>query len=260
VYLETDPVQLQIELKDGVQETLEFLEPHIAFFTFGENYGRPDCKLPVTDRFKFHGTRQPVVLEYWEQPPRGNGGAFTTIGNWRQPWRVVKLDGEVYRWSKHLEFCKFIELPARTGGRFELALGQYTPQDQQMLESNGWSVRNAPAFSMDIDVYRSYIQQSRGEFTVAKDQNVRLRSGWFSDRSATYLASGRPVITQDTGFGNVLPVGAGLFSFSTMEEAAAAVEAIGGDYERHCRAASEIARNYFDSDLVLTQLLETVAA
>jgi hypothetical protein len=260
VYLETDPVQLQIELKEGNQETLDFLEPHVAYFTFGENYGGPDCRLPVTGRFQFVPTRQPVVLDFWEQQPDVSAAAFTTIGNWRQPWRVVRLDGEVYRWSKHLEFCKFIELPARTGAQFELALGQYTPQDKQLLESSGWRVRDAPSFTMNIDPYREYISQSRGEFTVAKDQNVRLRSGWFSDRSATYLAAGRPVITQDTGFGNVLPVGEGLFAFSTMDDVASAVDAINSDYPRHRRAAREIARQFFDSQTVLSHLVGAVAA
>ncbi|HEX6963945.1 MAG TPA: hypothetical protein VF175_18905 [Lacipirellula sp.] len=260
VYLETDPVQLQIELAEENQETLEFLQPHIAFFTFGENYGNADCKLPVSDRFHFHATRQPVVLDFWTPQPEVAGAAFTTIGNWRQQWRTVRLDGEVYRWSKHLEFCKFLELPARTGASFELALGQYTPEDKQLLETNSWNVRNAPSFTMDVGAYRSYIQQSRGEFTVAKDQNVRLRSGWFSDRSATYLAAGRPVVTQDTGFGNVLPVGEGLFAFSTIEDVAAAVDAIASDYQQHCRLAGEVARDYFDSSKVLTQMLDAVAA
>ena len=110
--------------------------------------------------------------------------------------------------------------------------------------------------SLDSYQYRHFILSSRGEFTVAKDQNVRLRSGWFSDRSATYLAAGRPVVTQDTGFGNVLPTGRGLFGFSTLDEAAAAVDAINSDYAQHSRAARELARAYFDSDLVLTRLLK----
>ena len=122
--------------------------------------------------------------------------------------------------------------------------------------SSDWQVRDAAEVSDDLDTYRDYIGGSRGEFTVAKDQNVRLRSGWFSDRSATYLAAGRPVVTQDTGFGNVLPTGRGLFGFSTLDEAAAAIEAINADYPSHSRAAGELARAYFDSDLVLTRLLK----
>jgi hypothetical protein len=127
-----------------------------------------------------------------------------------------------------------------------------------MLEGNGWRVRPALDLSKDIDLYRQYLGRSKGEFTVAKDQNIRLRSGWFSDRSATYLAAGRPVITQDTGFGSYLPTGEGLFSFSTTDEILAATENINADYERHSRAALALARDYFNYDVVLGRLLEEV--
>jgi len=127
-----------------------------------------------------------------------------------------------------------------------------------MLESHGWRVRHALDFSMDPDAYRNYVAGSRGEFTVAKDQNVRLRSGWFSDRSATYLAAGRPVVTQDTGFGNMLPTGEGLFAFSTFDEAVDAIETINADYDRHRRAARSVARECFGHDLVLGRLLREV--
>ncbi len=258
VYLETDPVALQIELYENRQETIDFLEPHCAFFTFGENYGNPDCKLPVSERFHFRPTRQPVVVDFWQPYSNGAGDTFTTVGNWQQQWREVTFEGEIYHWSKHHEFRKFLDLPDQTKQAFELALSRYGEADKRMLESNGWQVRDALSFSTDIDAYRQYIARSRGEFTVAKDQNVRLRSGWFSDRSATYLAAGRPVITQDTGFGNVLPSGEGLFAFSTLDEAGQAVDRINADYERHSRAALEIARGYFNYDAVLTRLLADV--
>ena len=132
----------------------------------------------------------------------------------------------------------------------------YTPQDRELLESRGWRVRPALDFSTDLDAYRDYIRGSRGEFTVAKDQNVRLRTGWFSDRGATYLAAGRPVVTQDTGFGDVLPTGEALFPFTTIDEAAAAIETIEADYRRHARRRSTLAREYFDSDVVLGRLLD----
>ena len=152
-----------------------------------------------------------------------------------------------------------IDLPRRVPGQpFELALSSYGEADRTLLESNGWRVRHAMGFSTDLDAYRDYVAGSRGEFTVAKDQNVRLRSGWFSDRSATYLASGRPVVTQDTGFGNVLPTGEGLFAFSTVEDAAEAVERINSDYGRHSRAASAVARECFGHDVVLGRLLREV--
>jgi hypothetical protein len=259
VYLETDPVQLQIELHENNPETIPFLEPHCAFFTFGENYGRPGCGLPVSSRFHFKPTRQPVVLDLW----KGGGeaaeaGVFTTIGNWQQPWREVHFGGQVYHWSKHYEFLKVLDLPRRTSQPLELALSSYAEPDRQMLESHGWRVRHALDFSMDLDAYRDYVSGSRGEFTVAKDQNVRLRSGWFSDRSATYLAAGRPVVTQDTAFDAVLPTGEGLFAFTTVDEAAGAIEQVNADYERHRRAAASIARECFGHDVVLGRLLREV--
>jgi GT2 family glycosyltransferase len=258
VYLETDPVQLQVELEQNVQASIDFLEPHCAFFTYAENYGNPDCGLPIQHRFPLHRTRQPVVMDFWRNHRAGSQDRFTTVGNWRQPWRDVTFRGEVYSWSKHHEFLKFIDLPARTGQAFELALSSYEPEDRQMLEDKGWSVVHALDFSTDTDAYRDYIAGSRGEFSVAKDQNVRLRTGWFSDRSATYLAAGRPVVCQDTAFTNVMPTGEGLFGFSTMEEAEAAVEQINSDYERHSRAATAVAEDVFNSDEVLSQLLADV--
>ena len=256
VYLGTDPVNREIELHQQQQETIELLEQHSMLFTWAENYGQPDCGIPVSARFRFIPTRQPVVIDLWESMPPARSDAFTTIAGWQQQWRDVVLNGEVYRWSKHLEFMKFLDLPSRTSQALELALAGCNDTDRQVLEEHGWRIRDAAEVSDDVDTYRAYIARSRAEFTVAKDQNVRLRSGWFSDRSATYLAAGRPVVTQDTGFGNVFPTGRGLFGFSTMDEAVAAVESINTDYEQHSRAAGELARAYFDSDLVLTRLLK----
>ena len=258
VYVETDPVQLQLELRAAVPETLEFLEQHCAFFTFGENWGADDCGLPRSARFDFRPTRQPVCLDLW--PLRGETPSprFTTIGNWRQLWRDVEFDGRRYSWSKHLEFEKFLDLPRRTGRRFELALSGCEDADRQRLEAAGWRVREAAPLSWDVDRYRAYVTSSFAEFTVAKEQNVALRSGWFSDRSATYLASGRPVVMQDTGFSNVLPTGRGLHAFRSRDEAAAAVEAVCADYPGARRDARDIAREFFSSDVVLTDLLAAV--
>jgi len=258
IYLETDPVALQIELFHGRQETIDFLAPHSAFFTFGENYGNPDCGLPVSDRFTFRPTRQPVVVELWRPFANAPGELTTTIGNWRQPWREVHFRGEVFHWSKHHEFLKFLDLPHRTGLPFELALSSYTEADRELLAAHGWHVRPALDFSTDLDAYRDYIAGSRAEFTAAKDQNIRLRSGWFSDRAATYLAAGRPVITQDTGFGNSLPTGEGLFAVVDVEGATAACRAVEADYPRHRRAALAVANDYFDYGVVLTRLLSDV--
>lgn len=257
VYLETDPVQLQVELEQDLRQTIDFLEPHVAFFTFAENYGKESCPLPVFDRFPFRPTRQPVAPELWFGG-KGGGDTFTTIGNWRQRWRDVRFQGGRYTWSKDVEFGKFLDLPGRAGARFELALASYEPRDQEMLEAKGWQVRDALGFSKDLEAYRTYITGSRGEFTVAKDQNVRLRTGWFSDRSATYLAAGRPVVTQETGFSDNLPTGAGLFGVSDLDEAVEAISRIEADYEGQRQAAFAIAREYFDAQAVLGQLLEEV--
>ena len=196
-----------------------------------------------------------MVLDFWRERPTPPGPMFTTIGNWRQRQRELVFEGERYTWSKHHEFLKFLDLPSRVEQGFELALSKYDESDREMLLGKGWNVRHALDFSTDLDEYRSYIATSRGEFTVAKDQNVRLRSGWFSDRSATYLAAGRPVVTQETGFSDLFPTGAGLFAFSTIEEAVEAIGAINADYPAHSRAAADIAREFFDSDVVLSRLL-----
>ena len=256
IYLETDPVAPQIELHDKLAATETFLDAHTSYFTYGENIGAPDCKVPVPPaRYEFHPTRQPIVLDFWQTGAAEGGERFTTIANWRQPNREMTLGGEVYHWSKHHEFLKFIEMPRRTTQAFELALSSFEPADREMLEGNGWHVSGALEASLDPDVYRQFIAGSRGEWTVAKDQNVRLRSGWFSDRAASYLASSRPVVTQTTGFENILPTGAGLFGFATLDETLAAIDAINSDYPRHCRAAREIAREYFSHDVVLPKML-----
>jgi hypothetical protein len=256
IFLETDPVEVQIQLSVGDPQTIEFLDNHCGYFTFGENYGRTNCLLPVSDRYDFRPTRQPVVLDFWRDGAAPPGTMFTTIGNWRQRQREVVFRGERYTWSKHHEFLKFLDLPSRVEQGFELALSKYDESDRAILVGKGWNVRHALDFSTDLDDYRCYIASSRAEFTVAKDQNVRLRSGWFSDRSATYLASGRPVVTQETGFSDLFPTGKGLFAFSVIEEAVEAVEAINADYRAHSRAAADVAREYFDSDVVLARLLD----
>ena len=256
IYVETDPVELQIELHENRPQTIQFLEPHGAFFSFGENFGSADCKLPQSPRFAFKSTRQPVIMDFWKDAARGDAKLFTTIGNWKQVHRQVHYQGETYYWSKHFEFLKFIDLPAHTAQRFELALSSYDAEDEAFLAAKGWGVRPGLSISENIDDYRAFIGESRGEYTVAKDQNVRFRTGWFSDRSATYLAAGRPVITQETGFSNVLPTGHGLFGFSTMDELIRAIDRINSDYERNCRSAREIAHEYFSHEVVLGQMLD----
>jgi hypothetical protein len=265
IYLETDPVRPQIEVAQGRPFTVDLLGAHTHLFTFGENLGAPDCPLPV-GRFVYHPTRQPVVLDWWAAPPargrRAEAESFTTIATWKQSRNDLQWNGTTYHWSKHREFLKFVDLPRRVSQPFQLALaaGDATVAEfrevRQRLKAQGWRVVDALAISRDIGPYREYILGSRGEFTVAKDQNVRLRSGWFSDRSACYLAAGLPVITQDCGFDKMLPTGRGLFAFSNMHEILQAVEEINSDYGAHGRAAREIAAEYFSADRVVARLAE----
>jgi hypothetical protein len=259
IYLETDPVLPQIEVAQGCRFTIDLLSAHTHHFTFGENLGAPDCGVPVVP-FPYQATRQPVVLDWWQPPeahPAGGSGLrFTTVANWQQTGKDVAWDGQTYAWSKHHEFMRFVDLPQRSTPVFELALACNDLRALECLRSHGWRVRDALALSKDILPYRDYIWAPGGEFTVAKDQNIRLRSGWFSDRSACYLAAGRPVITQDTGFGNILPTGRGLFAFRSMEDIVAAVEAIESDYGGHCRAARDLAREYFAAEKVVGSLLD----
>jgi len=256
VYVGTDPVEVEIALDNGDRGIVDYLAPHCAFFTWGENYGHPDCHVPTSDRFAFVATRQPIVMDMWEPFQQGPAEVFSTVANWRQPYRLVSFRGQTYHWSKHLEFQKFIDLPQRSDQPFELALVNVLDEDRQALAAHGWRVRDAATLNFELDAYRQYIGQSRGEFTVAKEQNVRLRSGWFSDRSASYLACGRPVVTQDTGFSNVLPTGSGLFGFSTLEEIREAIGHINADYRRHSEAARSIAREWFDYRVVLGAMLD----
>jgi hypothetical protein len=263
IYLETDPVLPQIEVAQGRRFTIELLAAHTHHFSYGENLGATDCEVPI-ERFEYLPTRQPVILDWWMSAalPRAalTPARFTTIASWQQSGKDIEWNDEQFYWSKHREFLKFLDLPRRTDQSLELALAFPDPavqrQTAELLASHGWHLADAIALSMDIFPYRDYILGSRGEFTVAKDQNIRLRSGWFSDRSACYLAAGKPVITQDTGFPNILPTGHGLFGFRTAEDVIGAMEAIAADYTAHCRGAHEIAEEFFCAEKVLGTLLE----
>ena len=169
------------------------------------NYGREGCRLAGLATVCVPSNASADRAGLVERRQRRRLAPVHHDRGWKQLWREITFEGEVYHWSKHFEFLKFLDLPARCGGSFELALTSYEAADRRLLEAHGWSVIDAGALSADIDLYRAYIGRSRGEFTVAKDQNVRLRTGWFSDRSAAYLAAGRPVVTQDSGFGCDLP-------------------------------------------------------
>jgi hypothetical protein len=259
VYLETDPVLAQLEVARGDRSTIEVLAAHTHLFTFGENLGTPECWVPL-EPFQYHPTRQPVVLDWWTGSGPAAGAVaspllLTTVASWRQTAKDIEWRGRVLRWSKHAEFLKILDLPRRARHRFELALARPDGDTVPVLSAHGWRVLDAVTLTKDILPYRDYVLGSGAEFTVAKEQYVSPRSGWFSDRSACYLAAGKPVVTQDTGFARVLPTGRGLFAFRTLEDAVGAVDAIASDYAFHARAAHEIAQQCFAAETVLARLL-----
>jgi len=257
VYVESDPGVEQIKIDLGDASARDYLVRHAVLFTFGELVGTDRFPLPL------HGlswlpTRQPVVTDLWATETPGPPGAVcTSVCNWSTSGKKdIVWRGDHYLWSKSLEFLKFVEAPRRCGETFELATDIKEAGEQRLFERNNWRLTDPHALSIDWDRYRDYIRNSRGEFTVAKDQYTRLRTGWFSDRSACYLAAGRPVITQQTGFTEFYGGDGGLFAFETMEDIVEAAAAIRADYARHSRAAAALAREHFEATVVLRSLLD----
>jgi hypothetical protein len=253
VYVETDPVFEQIRVAQGDPQAIADLQDHTHLFTYGESLGRPGCPIPL-EKFVWRTTRPPVIAKLWDVPFDPYAERFTTVATWKNVGKDITFRGERYYWSKHVNFQRILDLPRRTRQPLELALGVDDPGARTMLEQNGWLLTDAFGASRDLTAYHRYIERSRGEFTVSKDLMVRTRSGWFSDRSVCYLAAGKPVVTQDTGFGEHVSTGAGLLSFETVEEAAAALDEVNRDYRHHSRAARRVAREYFDADHVLGRL------
>ena len=226
---------------------------HDAFFTYAERIGQPGCSLPDLG-LEWMPTRPPVVLDRWQAEPPGD--SWTTVMTWNNFPRPITHEGRTYG-AKELEFDAFETLPGRIDARLEIAVGGATAPRERWRRA-GWSVIEAESVSKTAAAYRSYVQQSRGEFSVAKNIYVATHSGWFSCRSVCYLAAGRPVVLQDTGFSASLPVGEGLLAFSTLEEAEAAIAAVEADYARHAEAAREIAKTAFASERVLGDMLTQI--
>ncbi len=253
IYLETDPARPQIELSQGNKKTTALLTAHTHHFTYAENLGHRDCPLPLSG-FDWSPTRPPVVLDLWPYCYTPLAEKFTTIATLEHAEDVM-FQGQKYYWSKHVNFLYFQDIPSETSQKFEIAAQADKPVRDQLAEKR-WSLIDALDISLELQSYHKYISSSRGEFTVAKDVFARTRSGWFSDRSVCYLAAGKPVITQETGFSKFIPTGQGLFAFATLNEAVEAARAIDADYAHHCQAARQIAAEYFSADRVLGELLQ----
>ena len=252
-YIDTDPIFTQAKLVGAWHEFKAEADAHDVHFTFGETLG-PDT--PQTGH-RWLPTRQPVLMEEWAHD-RVATRPFTTVMNWAS-YDPIEYNGVLYG-QKDIEFMKFVDLPAAVApARLELAMsaaGKTGVAPLGLLRQKGWNVVSPTEVAGNLDDYRRYIQSSTAEWSIAKNGYVAGRSGWFSCRSACYLAAGRPVVMQDTGYSKVLPTGEGLLSFTTLEEAAAAVRAVAAEPERHRKAALALADAHLRAERVLPSLIE----
>jgi hypothetical protein len=251
ILLEQDPGYTHLWAAEG--EPLEIFGEHDFLFTVGANVGTPRSPIP-TGGLAWRALWPPVIIDWWTGAPPVVRDRFTTVGAWRD-YGYLELDGQVFG-PKVDEFTKFIELPHLSGEQLELTLAiDDDDPDRELLLGHGWRLED-PSLVSTPARFRDYVAGSLGEFSCAKGGYVGTRSGWFSDRSACYLAAGRPVVLQSTGFEDVLPVGEGLFAVTDVAEAAAALAEVRGDYDRHRRAASALAREFFDAEQLLARMLE----
>jgi hypothetical protein len=251
VYVNTDPAFAQFEVALGLRDQIEELANHTLHFTFAENIGKAKCTIP-TDRFSWQTTRQPAYLAAWTPCFDCSGTRFTTVTNW-SAYEPIVFRNELYG-QKDVEFLRFLTLPQRTNQEIELAIA-VDDGPKELLIKHGWRVVDPRPCTKDIPTFQNYIASSRAEFSLAKNAYVKTWSGETSERDINYLAAGRPVLAQDTGFSDFLPTGHGLLAFQTMEDILAGIEEINGNYTEHCKAARRMAEEYFDSDLVLREFL-----
>jgi hypothetical protein len=251
VFVDTDPVFEQIRQLTVPDRRARALE-HTSFFSFGENIERAATAIPH-DGLPWRATRQPIVLDAWPVTAGPSGGRFTTVMQW-ESYPPREYQG-IHYGLKAASFAPFMDLPLRAGSVLELALGTPSAPRKELI-ANGWELRDPLEVTRDPWTYQQYIRGSKGEFSVAKHGFVAARSGWFSERSAAYLASGRPVLAQETGFSDWLAAGVGVVPFTTPDEALSGIEDIDRRYGTHCRAAREVAAEYFAAEKVLARLIE----
>jgi hypothetical protein len=244
VFIDSDPAYTQLAIAKAVPWYVDFFQRFDRLFTFGANIGTPVSDVPVGN-FRWHKTWQPITMDDW-RPAAPPGDRFTTV----MTWQIESFTDVVG--NKDLEFSKFIDLPSRTAQPFELAVNG----PQKLLREHGWATVDAMRASRTPFLYREFIHRSKAEFGVAKHTYVANRTGWFSDRTECYLASGRPALVQDTGWPAHVPAGEGLLAFSSMDEALAGIDRINADYDRHAKRAREIACEYFDAARILPRLLQ----
>lgn len=251
VFIDTDPVFTQIRhLKD--KNAWHLAAEHDVFLTYGENYGKPGCSIP-NDGFLWKPTRQPVVMDLWKAGNRLSNSRWTTVIQW-DSYKTAEWEGRSFG-MKSQSFAPYIDLPKRLDEVFELALGSDSaPKDE--LKKSGWLIVDPLFITRTPESYQQYIMQSKGEWSVAKHAYVMTKSGWFSERSAVYLASGKPVVVQDTGFSRNMNTGEGLLKFDSPEDLTEIFENINENYDFHCKRAAEVCKDYFDHYSVLSGLIQ----
>jgi hypothetical protein len=252
IFIDVDPGFTQVKIAQGHQQLSQTVEYCDRLFTLGERLGEADCPIPDAGK-KWLKTRHPMVLSHWPLAKENNPTLFTTIMQWQGKGYPALRYKNVSYGKKDREFPQFIDLPQQTNQRFQLAL---TGGDAQELSPKGWEIICGWKATWTPDDYQNFIQRSRAEFSVAKEGYVVTKSGWFSDRSICYLASGRPVLVQDTGIAECLPIGEGILTFRNLNEAVQGVESINANYDLHGKASRSLAQEYFDAEIVLNQLLE----
>jgi hypothetical protein len=259
IFIDSDPMFTQVGLLNANAEVLDRVRAHDFHFTFAENIGAPGCRVPAAG-FQWRPTRQPVVLDWFPPATARPRDVFTTVMNWTS-YKHCEYEGETWG-QKDVELEKFMALPERTAQAFELAcgMGPGNKRPTERLQQHGWTIIEPSEQLPDPWKYRDYLRQSKGEWSVAKEGYVKSRSGWFSCRSACYLALGRPCVLEDTGWSAHYPTGDGLFAFDTMEQAVAAIEEINADYAYHSAEARRIAEEMFDARHVLGALLASIGA
>jgi hypothetical protein len=265
VFLDSDPGYNQIILSErpswseNVDRWCASVHAHDRHFTYAENFGAPDCLVPAAG-IDWKKTRMPIVPELW--PARSEvlapDAAWSTVMTWNVFKGKLEYRGVEYR-GKAEEFSKIADLPRRVARPFRLAIGG-TEAPRDALAAQGWTVEDGPSATLTPEDYQDYVAVSRGEVSIAKNVYVAMRTGWFSTRSACYLAASRPAVVQDTGFSRVLPTGRGLHAFSTGDEAAAAIEAVEANFPAEMQAARDVALAHFDARDVLTRLIEDAFA
>ncbi len=255
IFIDSDPMFTQVGLLNAKPDVLDRVKAHNVHFTFAEHIRADGCRIPSAG-LNWIPTRQPIVLDWWPTSPTPPRDVWTTVMNWVS-YKPCEYNGDTWG-QKDVEMERFMTLPSRTQQRMELACGRGpgNKRPTQRLLDHGWRIIEPDEHLPDPWKYRDYLRSSKGEWSIAKEAYVKSRSGWFSCRSACYLALGRPCVLQDTGWSGHYPSGEGLLAFATIEEAVAGLEKVASDYEQHAHAARQLAERFFDARRVLSAMLE----